>query len=141
MRRTWMVIFVLVGVLQGCGGSGAAAPPPDPDLLVEAMVGPDGGELVVADPASPYAGTRLVVPPGALGAKVLIRILVGSLPDVPASVEKLIQLGPAARLLGDAPADIKVLVADDLGGAIAEFQTDNGVMIDSAAWIVGATAP
>jgi SAM-dependent methyltransferase len=62
-------------------------------------------------------------------------------PDVPASVERLVQLGPAGRLLGDAPGDVKARVADDLGGAIAEFQTDRGVVIDSAAWIVSATSP
>ena len=62
-------------------------------------------------------------------------------PDVPAAVEKLMQLGPIARLLGDAPEDIKERVKDDLGDAIAKFQTENGVMMDSATWIVGATAP
>ena len=62
-------------------------------------------------------------------------------PDVPAAVEKLMQLGPIARLLGDAPEDIKERVKDDLGDAIAKFQTENGVMMDSATWIVGASAP
>jgi SAM-dependent methyltransferase len=62
-------------------------------------------------------------------------------PDVPASVEKLVQLGPTGRLLGSAPDDIKARVADDLGAAISEFQTDNGVMIGSTTWIVSATSP
>jgi len=59
--------------------------------------------------------------------------------DVPASVEKLVQLGPTGRLLGNAPEDVKARIADDLGVAIAKFQTNSGVMIDSAAWIVSAT--
>jgi SAM-dependent methyltransferase len=62
-------------------------------------------------------------------------------PDLPAAVEKLMQLGPIGRLLGDAPEDIKERIKDDLGDAIAKFQTENGVMMDSATWIVGATAP
>lgn len=61
--------------------------------------------------------------------------------DVPASVEKLVQLGPTGRLLGSAPDDIKARVADDLGAAISEFQTDSGVMIGSATWIISATSP
>jgi SAM-dependent methyltransferase len=61
--------------------------------------------------------------------------------DVPASVQKLVQLGPIARLLGDAPEDVKARVADDLGDAIAEFQTDSGVMMGSATWVVRAKSP
>ena len=61
--------------------------------------------------------------------------------DVPATVQKLMQLGPIGRLLGDAPEDIMERVKDDLGDAIAKFQTNNGVMLDSATWIVRAAAP
>ena len=61
--------------------------------------------------------------------------------DVPRTVQKLLMLGPATRLLADASDDIKARVADDLADAIAEFQTDSGVMMGSATWIVSATAP
>jgi len=61
--------------------------------------------------------------------------------DVPASVEKLVQLGPTGRLLGNAPEDIKAQVSDTLSDVIAKFQTDTGVMIGSATWIVSATSP
>lgn len=61
--------------------------------------------------------------------------------DVPAAVEKLLQFGPAARLLEDAPEDIKARVAGDLGDALVEFQTGDGVRMGCATWIVSATAP
>ena len=61
--------------------------------------------------------------------------------DVPETVERLVQLGPASRLLANAPDAIKARVANDLVDAIAEFQTDSGVMMGGAIWIVTATSP
>lgn len=61
--------------------------------------------------------------------------------DAPAAVEKLIQLGPTGRLLGNAPKDVKARIVDDLGAEIVKFQTDRGVMIDSTVWVVSATSP
>ena len=64
------------------------------------------------------------------------------LQDEPAASSKqLAQLGPTARLLVDAPEDIKTRVEDELCQALADFQTDSGVMMDSATWIVSATSP
>ncbi len=61
--------------------------------------------------------------------------------DVAGTVQKLLMLGPATRLLGDATDEIKARVADDLADAISEFQSDSGVKMGSATWIVSATAP
>ncbi len=61
-------------------------------------------------------------------------------PDVLGTVQKLVQLGPAFRLLSGASEDVKAQVVNDLSDAISEFQTDSGVMMDSATWIVSATA-
>ena len=61
--------------------------------------------------------------------------------DVPGTVDHLLQLGPATRLLGDASEDIKARVAADLADAMSEYLTDSGVMLGSATWIVSATAP
>lgn len=61
--------------------------------------------------------------------------------DVPETVGKLIEMGPVSRLLNNASEDIKARVEIDLGEALAEFQTVNGVMINSATWIVSATSP
>ena len=57
------------------------------------------------------------------------------------TVRKLLMLGPATRLLGDASDDVKARVGDELADAISEFQTDSGVMMGGATWIVSATAP
>jgi SAM-dependent methyltransferase len=62
-------------------------------------------------------------------------------PDVRATAQRLVQLGAASRLLSDAPENIKAQVEDDLSKGLAEFQTESGVMMDSATWIVSATTP
>ena len=61
--------------------------------------------------------------------------------DVPGAVQKLLQLGPATRLLSHVSEDIKARVANDLVDVISKFQTDSGVMVGSASWIISATAP
>ena len=47
------------------------------------MVGPEGGTVAVTDAASPYAGTQIVIPPGALAAPTTITIAFapGDLPE------------------------------------------------------------
>lgn len=59
--------------------------------------------------------------------------------DVAASVQKLVQSGPVSRLLNDASEDIKARVAADLGDALVEFETDGGVKLGCAVWIVTAS--
>jgi len=61
--------------------------------------------------------------------------------DVPTAAQKLMLIGPAGRLLRDAPESIKERAENDLREAFAKFQTENGVLVNSAAWIVRATAP
>jgi SAM-dependent methyltransferase len=61
--------------------------------------------------------------------------------DVRSTAQKLVQLGPAARLLGNEPDDVKARVEDELREAIAGYQTDSGVKIGGATWIVTANSP
>ncbi len=61
--------------------------------------------------------------------------------DPRASAEKLVQLGPAFRLLGDATPEITAEVTDAICDAIAPYQTESGVQMDSATWIVTASNP
>ncbi len=61
--------------------------------------------------------------------------------DVPASVQKLLEVGPVSRLLREVSDDVTERIANDLFDAISGFQTDGGVMIDSATWIVSAVSP
>ena len=59
-------------------------------------------------------------------------------PDVPASVQRLMELGPAARLLNNISDNVKERVQKDLSDAISGFQTADGVMMGSTTWIVSA---
>jgi SAM-dependent methyltransferase len=61
-------------------------------------------------------------------------------PDVPTAVDRLIQMGPASRLLSKASSEDAIAkVSNELGNAIADFRTDSGVEIGGATWIVNAT--
>ena len=59
-------------------------------------------------------------------------------PDVPGSVQRLFEVGPVSRLLSDISDDVMERLQIDLSDAISGFQTANGVMMDSATWIVSA---
>lgn len=60
--------------------------------------------------------------------------------DVSGAVKKLIELGPVSRLLTDAPDGVVAQIENDIGAAISDFQTDNGVMMETGTWIVSATS-
>lgn len=60
---------------------------------------------------------------------------------VPETAKKLLEVGPVARLLGDASDDAKARIEAELSEAISGCQTDNGVTMDTATWIVSAVAP
>jgi SAM-dependent methyltransferase len=60
-------------------------------------------------------------------------------PDVPAAVDKLVQMGPASRLLSKASEEARAKVTNEIGNAIADCRTDSGVQIGGATWIVTAT--
>jgi SAM-dependent methyltransferase len=59
-------------------------------------------------------------------------------PDVPGSVQKLLEVGPVSRLLSGASDDVMERLKNELSDAIAGFQTDHCVMMGSATWIVSA---
>jgi SAM-dependent methyltransferase len=61
--------------------------------------------------------------------------------DVPGSVQKLLEVGPVSRLLSDVSDDVMARIESDLFDAISEFQTADGVMMESATWIVSAISP
>ena len=48
------------------------------------------------------------------------------------------ELGPAARLLNNISDNVKERIQNDLSDAISEFQTADGVMMDSTTWVVSA---
>ncbi len=58
--------------------------------------------------------------------------------DIARSAEFLMELGPMRRALMGADDDLRAAVAEAVAGAIAPFETGNGVIMPSAAWIVSA---
>ncbi|MFT5392335.1 MAG: SAM-dependent methyltransferase [Gammaproteobacteria bacterium] len=59
--------------------------------------------------------------------------------DVPVFVQKLLEVGPVSRLLGDASDDAMRSIREVLRDAISGCQTEHGVMMGSRTWIVTAT--
>ena len=107
-----------------------APPPPDPEAP---------GPMAFADPDRVR---RILSEAGfvEIEMKSLETMLLFE-PNVRATAQRLVRLGAASRLLSDAPEDIKAQVEDDLSEGLAKFQTESGVMMDSATWIVSATTP
>ena len=62
-------------------------------------------------------------------------------PDIAGTVNKLIQLGPMAQPIAQAPEDVQARIKTDLAAAIEAYITVDGVKIDSATWIVSAENP
>ncbi len=107
-----------------------APPPPDPEAP---------GPMAFSDPDR----IRRILS-GAGFAEIDTASLETTLPvgsDVRTTAQRLAQLGSAARLPSDASEDIKSKVEEDLSKRLAEFQTEQGVLMDSATWIVSATSP
>ena len=79
LSRT-MLSFVALLALAACGGGGGNStgigphPAPGPNVIASQVIGPNGGSVSVTDQSSPLAGTRVVIPPGALSASTLITI-------------------------------------------------------------------
>ncbi len=74
--RPWMLLLC-GAILPACGdgnNDNSGAPPPSSSSLASAVVGPAGGTVAVTDAASPYAGTQIVIPPGALASETTITI-------------------------------------------------------------------
>jgi len=91
LSRT-MLSFVALLALAACGGGGGNStgigphPAPGPNVIASQVIGPNGGSVSVTDQSSPLAGTRVVIPPGALSASTLITIGYASGSTVPADV-------------------------------------------------------
>ncbi len=108
-------------------------PPPDPSDPEEP------GPMAFADPDR----VRRILS-GAGFEDVSLQSLETLLPleaDAARSAEKLMQLGPASRLLADAPDDIKEKAVADLAVDLEPYQRKDGVKIGCAVWIVTAIAP
>ena len=61
--------------------------------------------------------------------------------DIPGAVQKLMGSGQAGRLIGPAPDAVKTKIAKDIANSITGYQTDDGVKMRGAVWVVTATAP
>lgn len=77
--RTSVVPMVLVVAAASAAACHRSSTGGDP-VLAEAVVGPEGGELVVAD--GQQAGWRLLVPAGALAVPTSLRVVAAALPTV-----------------------------------------------------------
>jgi len=72
-----LVLTVLLGACGGGAGDGTgsgAEPQPQTRILASQTIDSTGGSVGVTDPASPIAGTQVVIPPGALAGPTLITI-------------------------------------------------------------------
>tara|TARA_R110002110_G_scaffold260260_3_gene476016 strand:+ start:38757 stop:39617 length:861 start_codon:yes stop_codon:yes gene_type:complete len=106
-----------------------APPPADPEAP---------GPLAFANPDR----VRAILSEAGFG-EITIEPLKTSVPmdaDVSGSVKKLVELGPVSRLLIDVPNEVVAQIENDIGAEISEFQTDNGVMMETGTWIVSATS-
>ena len=65
-------------------------------------------------------------------------IAVGGSDDLDQIVDFMLQMGPAASLLREAPAEIRPKVAASVRSALEPYRTEAGVCLGSAAWIVSA---
>lgn len=60
--------------------------------------------------------------------------------DVAEIAATMARMGPASRLIADAPEDVRGRIADDLAEAIAPRHDGKGIDLAAAAWIVTANA-
>lgn len=65
-------------------------------------------------------------------------IIVGGSNDLDETVDFMLQMGPTAALLRDAPAAVRPAVVASVRAALEPYRTDGGVCLGSAAWIVRA---
>ncbi len=74
-RSRLLALLLVAAAAPSCNSGDDPAPPgapPGPVVLASGPVGPAGGTVQVT--SGPYAGTRIVVPPGALASTVTITI-------------------------------------------------------------------
>lgn len=110
-----------------------APPPPDPDAP---------GPFTLADPDRVQTLLR-----GAGYAEITVDPCDTPLrfkdDDLEGATEMLLQVGPVAGWLGaqDPPADVRTKVREAVRGALAEFQTSEGLLAPAGAWVVRAERP
>jgi SAM-dependent methyltransferase len=63
-------------------------------------------------------------------------LTMGGAATVDEAVDFLMEIGPIARLLGDASADARARVVEELHTALASYAANGGVSMSGAAWIV-----
>ena len=71
-----------------------------------------------------------------------LRLRMGA--DLDGAVDLVMSIGPAGevlRLWGDRAEEIRPRIAADIRAALAQFETDDGVLAPSSTWIVSALAP
>lgn len=65
-------------------------------------------------------------------------LLVGGSASFDESIDFVLRMGPTARLLADASSDLQARIRDAVSGALEPFQTESGVSMDGASWLVSA---
>ena len=110
------LLAVLLVALAACGGGGGADVPP---VLGdnEAIIGPEGGTLMIAD--GPHAGVALAVPPDAVLQPTRFRI------DLDVGSSGILSLFPVHRfeptgLITSAPLRITLPIGEDLIGSSSD---------------------
>ena len=69
------------------------------------------------------------------------KLSIGAGRDLDATVEFLLQLGPAAAALREAGEEVRARVRPAIRESLAPYWSDAGVSMDSAAWLVTARRP
>lgn len=102
-RVACCLVLMAMALLGACGGGGGGAgtaetSQPQTTILASQTIDSAGGTIGVTDPASPIAGTQVVIPPGALAGPTLITIgQVGGTTGLPADV-LVAELGPSGMV-------------------------------------------
>lgn len=144
MRPCFVVLLAAAAWLVACHGRSSGGEP----ALAEAVVGPEGGELAIAD--GPQAGWRLSVPAGALAAPTTLRVvavvplpgdpLATSVAPVPAVAFRIepvgLQLVERATLR--APYRVTAL-AETAPGNVRVREVRNGNVIDYVPDVIDIT--
>jgi SAM-dependent methyltransferase len=64
--------------------------------------------------------------------------------DLDGAVDLTMSIGPAGevlRLWGDRAEEIRPKIAAEIGAALSQFDTDDGILAPSSTWIISAVAP
>jgi hypothetical protein len=124
-RNPWMLVPLLAA-----GKHVPLPPPPEPGTP---------GPMSLADPERVRA---ILEAAGLRDVRIepLERALsVGGGGGLDEAVEFMLQgVGPTSRILADAPPALRARVVESVREAMAPFQTEQGVRMDAAAWIVHA---